>query len=317
MNQKIQKAIYAILLTLSLTAAAQDKKNQDPRTRYIDYEEYDPQGNKILYKEWGTWIEATYNKDGKVVKEIRTRDNKCNTVTYEYDRNGNCMLEYSDEDSWTKFEYDERNNMIRSTDSDGDYEFYEYNEKNQLVKDGFSTSGEITEYLYFYDEQDRLIKDVCNDESERNYFYNEKNQLVKIESNYEYREEFGFDEKGKERYHFCTSASSSFWYEKDPVYGENGLPARCEYRDPRDHYTACYTYNEKNQLVHEKRSYKKRDSHIEDFELDIEYKYDDDDNLILERHSDDVDYVYEREYFDSGRLKKYCKYKIYRKEAER
>ena len=93
--------------------------------------EYDSNGNKIHYKNNGgfeEWYE--YNSNGK---EIHYKDSEGEELWYEYDSNGNKICSKDSDNLETHHEYDSNGNEIYSKNSSGYKQWYEYDSNGNKI----------------------------------------------------------------------------------------------------------------------------------------------------------------------------------------
>lgn len=175
-------AVFAGLLVFAAETATKIIKDSDVY-------KYDEQGNLISDGD------ASYEyADGKLVKRKSAKV----TTFYEYDKNGNKILEkevsntLESEEIRSTWKYDEKNQLIEEYHSwQKGAAYYSYNDDGQKVKKIEADGKEIT---YAYDESGKLIAETDSDGKTATYEYNEAGKLVKkvnldgIIKTYEYNE---------------------------------------------------------------------------------------------------------------------------------
>ena len=216
---------------------------------------YDEQGNLISSQSGGLKTLYEY-QNGKLVKEIQTWVYDFPLTVFEYDKNGNKILE-------------------KKVSKDGKSEktgaIFKYNEKNQLVM-SWNDWSKVYKY-YFYDEKGREIKRV-NDRKETLFEYDENGNLIK-ETNPDGKVFYSeYDENGKLIQK--TDYEGKVWHFE---YNENGTLAKrfCD--------TEIYEVEYFEDEVEKKRHSIRKILVDGEFQTDFERGFDRDGNVILDKDS--------------------------------
>lgn len=223
--------------------------------RDVKITKYDEQGNKISFQSEDFKTLYEY-QNGKLVKEIQTWVYDFPVTVFEYDENGNKILE-------------------KKVSKDGKSEkagaIFKYNEKNQLVMT-WNDWSKVYKY-YFYDEKGREIKRV-NDRKETLFEYDENGNLIK-ETNPDGKVFYSeYDENGKLIQK--TDYEGKVWHFE---YNENGTLAKrfCD--------TEIYEVEYFEDEVEKKRHSIRKILVDGEFQTDFERGFDRDGNVILDKDS--------------------------------
>lgn len=245
-----KKHVARVLLAALAVGAIHIALKIENIIRDVKITKYDEQCNKISFQIAGLKTLYEY-QNGKLVKEIQTWVYDFPVTVFEYDENGNKILE-------------------KKVSKDGKSEktgaIFKYNEKNQLVMT-WNDWSEVYNY-YFYDEKGQKIKEVC-DGKETLFEYDDNGKLIKQtepDGNIYY---FEYDEDGKL---IKRTEYGKVWHYE---YNENGTLAKrfCD----TEFYEVEYFEDEPEK---KRRSILKK---MVDGELkaDFELKFDREDNIIL------------------------------------
>lgn len=251
-KQITKKHVARVLLAALAVGAIHIALKIENIIRDAKITKYDEQGNLISSQSGGLKTLYEY-QNGKLVKEIQTWVYDFPVTVFEYDENGNKILE-------------------KKVSKDGKSEktgaIFKYNEKNQLVMTWNDWSN-VYNY-YFYDEKGQKIKEVC-DGKETLFEYDDNGKLIKQtnpDGNICY---FEYDEDGKL---IKRTEYGKVWHYE---YNENGTLAKrfCD----TEIYEAEYFEDEPEK---KRRSILKK---MVDGELkaDFELKFDREDNIILSK----------------------------------
>lgn len=204
-------ALFAVLLIFVADKAIKVIKDSDVY-------EYDEQGNLISHGD------ASYEYvDGKLVKQKSAEV----TTFYEYDKNGNKILEkevsntLASERISSTWKYDEKNQLIEEYHSwQKGTAYYSYNDDGQKVKKIEADGKEIT---YAYDESGKLIAETDSDGKTATYEYNEAGKLVKEVNLVGTIRTYEYNENGtlRKRYHFYDSDADTWYYCYEYYYFED------------------------------------------------------------------------------------------------
>lgn len=180
-NPKYQKVLYEynnlnqkIKKTQIYTEGEQAEEKIGPVTSY----EYDKCGNLTKETINGNSTVYTYNKEGKVTKEI---DANGNAKTYEYDALQNVTKVIDAKGVSTNYTYDDRNNLIKVDIAGVVQEENSYN----LLNDKISSKDELgNEILYTYNNRGNLTKvtEVDTGYEVENKYYKDENVALKIDN---------------------------------------------------------------------------------------------------------------------------------------
>lgn len=251
-----KKHVARVLLAALAVGAIHIALKIENIIRDVKITKYDEQGNKISFQSAGLKTLYEY-QNGKLVKEIQTWVYDFPVTVFEYDENGNKILE-------------------KKVSKDGKREkagaIFKYNEKNQLVMT-WNDWSKVYKY-YFYDEKGREIKRV-NDRKETLFEYDENGNFVK-ETNPDGKVFYSeYDENGK--LIRKTDYGDKVWHFE---YNENGMLAKrfCD----TEIYEVEYFEDEVEKNRYFVRKVLGDDG---DFQTDFERGFDRDGNVILEKDS--------------------------------
>ena len=187
--------------------------------RDVKITKYDELGNKISFQNAGLKTLYEY-QNGKLVKEIQTWVYDFPVTVFEYDENGNKILEKKvskdgkSEKTGAIFKYNEKNQLVMTwNDWSKVYKYYFYDEKGREIK----RVNDRKETLFEYDENGNLIKETNPDGK---VFYSEYDENGKLIQKTDYEGKvwhFEYNENGTLAKRFCDTEIYEVEYFEDEV----------------------------------------------------------------------------------------------------
>lgn len=250
-----KKHVVRVLLALLAVGVIQVALKIENIIRDVKISEYDEQGNLICSQSGGLKTLYEY-QNGRLVKENRTWELDYPVTIFEYDENGNKIIEKE---------------VSKNGESEKTGSFWKYNEKNQLTQFWDDWSKRST--YYFYDEKGQKIKEV-RDTKETLFEYDQNGNLIK-QTNPDGKVLYSeYDENGKLIRE--TDYRDKIWHFE---YNENGTLSKrfCD--------TEIYEVEYFEDEVEKERHSIRKILVDGEFQTDFEFAFDRDGNRILKKYS--------------------------------